>query len=61
MALLETTVKYCSENSLNVVGVRPFTVFGPWSRPDDDLYKMADGLYNGEPVEVYQTRWVVRG
>lgn len=57
MASLDTTVKFCMENSLNVVGVRPFSVYGPWGRPDEDIYKMAVSLADNSPVEVYKTRY----
>ena len=61
MALLETTIKYCTEHSLNMVGVRPYSVYGQWGRPDCDIMRLATGIYSGESVEVYQTRWVWSG
>lgn len=33
--------------------VRFFTVYGPWGRPDMALFKFADRIARGEPIEVY--------
>lgn len=32
---------------------RFFTVYGPWGRPDMALFKFANLMLNGEPIEVY--------
>lgn len=32
---------------------RFFTVYGPWGRPDMALFKFADGILNGRPIDVY--------
>jgi UDP-glucuronate 4-epimerase len=32
---------------------RFFTVYGPWGRPDMALFRFADAIENGEPIEVY--------
>jgi UDP-glucuronate 4-epimerase len=32
---------------------RFFTVYGPWGRPDMALFKFADGIVAGEPIDVY--------
>lgn len=37
----------------NAVGLRFFTVYGPWGRPDMALYSFADNITNGRPIDVY--------
>jgi UDP-glucuronate 4-epimerase len=32
---------------------RFFTVYGPWGRPDMALFKFADAIENGRPIDVY--------
>lgn len=32
---------------------RFFTVYGPWGRPDMALFKFADAMLKGEPIEIY--------
>lgn len=39
---------------LPVTGLRFFTVYGPWGRPDMAYYKFTRAIFNGEPIEVYQ-------
>ncbi len=34
-------------------GLRFFTVYGPWGRPDMAYYKFADLITKGEPIDVY--------
>ena len=34
-------------------GLRFFTVYGPWGRPDMAYYKFADSIMNNKPIEVY--------
>jgi len=34
-------------------GLRFFTVYGPWGRPDMAYYKFAVAIMNNEPIEVY--------
>ena len=38
---------------LPVTGLRFFTVYGPWGRPDMAYYKFAKALYEGQPIDVY--------
>lgn len=37
----------------NAVGLRFFTVYGPWGRPDMALYSFADNIINDRPIDVY--------
>jgi UDP-glucuronate 4-epimerase len=34
-------------------GLRFFTVYGPWYRPDMALYKFADAMREGRPIQLY--------
>lgn len=34
-------------------GLRFFTVYGPWGRPDMALFKFTKAILNGEPIDVY--------
>lgn len=36
-----------------MTGLRFFTVYGPWGRPDMAYYKFAKSILNEEPVEIY--------
>ncbi|MFN8549907.1 MAG: GDP-mannose 4,6-dehydratase [Candidatus Obscuribacterales bacterium] len=38
---------------LNVICVRPFTVFGPRQRPDLAIHKFSQRIEKGEPIELY--------
>jgi UDP-glucuronate 4-epimerase len=38
---------------LRATGLRFFTVYGPWGRPDMAYFKFTRALFAGEPVEVY--------
>ena len=38
---------------LPVTGLRFFTVYGPWGRPDMAYYKFARAILAGRPIEVY--------
>lgn len=35
------------------VGLRFFTVYGPWGRPDMSPYKFAEKIFAGTPIDVY--------
>lgn len=39
--------------ALPATGLRFFTVYGPWGRPDMALFKFTRALLAGEPIEVY--------
>lgn len=38
---------------LNTTGLRYFTVYGPWGRPDMALFLFADGIMKNEPIKVF--------
>jgi UDP-glucuronate 4-epimerase len=41
-------------------GLRFFTVYGPWGRPDMALFKFARGILNDDPIPVYNKGHMVR-
>ena len=41
-------------------GLRFFTVYGPWGRPDMALFKFADGIMKGTPIPVFNNGRMVR-
>lgn len=38
---------------LQTIGLRFFTVYGPWGRPDMAVWSFAETLLRGEPIQVY--------
>jgi UDP-glucuronate 4-epimerase len=38
---------------LPVTGLRFFTVYGPWGRPDMSMFLFTDNILKGEPIEVF--------
>ncbi|MFT4102052.1 MAG: NAD-dependent epimerase/dehydratase family protein [Burkholderiaceae bacterium] len=38
---------------IKTVGLRFFTVYGPWGRPDMAYFKFAKALYAGTPIEIF--------
>jgi UDP-glucuronate 4-epimerase len=41
-------------------GLRFFTVYGPWGRPDMALFRFTRGILAGEPIDVYNAGNMVR-
>lgn len=44
---------YAHLYSLPCTGLRFFTVYGPWGRPDMAYYKFAEKIMNNQPIDVY--------
>jgi UDP-glucuronate 4-epimerase len=40
-------------HGLNTTGLRFFTVYGPWGRPDMALFKFTKNILAGKPIDVY--------
>ncbi len=38
---------------LPCTGLRFFTVYGPWGRPDMSVFKFTKSIYDGQPIDVY--------
>jgi len=49
--LMETT--YAGLYGIPVTGLRLFTVYGPWGRPDMAYFKFTQALVQGTPLDVY--------
>lgn len=45
---------------LPTTGLRFFTVYGPWGRPDMALFKFANAMMKGEAIDVYNNGQMVR-
>lgn len=44
---------YADLFDFNVTGLRFFTVYGPWGRPDMAYYKFVEKIIRGESIDVY--------
>jgi UDP-glucuronate 4-epimerase len=51
---------YAHLYGVRATGLRFFTVYGPWGRPDMALFKFARGIVAGEPIPVYNEGKMVR-
>jgi UDP-glucuronate 4-epimerase len=51
---------YASLYGLPCTGLRFFTVYGPWGRPDMALFKFTRGILAGEPIPVYNEGRMIR-
>jgi len=51
---------YASLYGLPCTGLRFFTVYGPWGRPDMALFKFTDGILAGRPIPVFNRGDMVR-
>ncbi|MDH5755802.1 MAG: NAD-dependent epimerase [Nitrospinota bacterium] len=51
---------YSSLFGLAVTGLRIFTVYGPWGRPDMALFKFTKAIIEGSPVEIYNHGQMLR-
>jgi UDP-glucuronate 4-epimerase len=50
----EQIAEYYSKNhNLITIGLRFFSVYGPWGRPDMAYYKFTDMVYNNKPIDVF--------
>ena len=39
--------------NIETIGLRFFTVYGPWGRPDMALFLFTDAILNNEPIKVF--------
>jgi UDP-glucuronate 4-epimerase len=47
------THAYCHLYAIPATGLRFFTVYGPWGRPDMAAYLFADAILKGRPIRVF--------
>lgn len=52
---------YAHLHALPVTGLRFFTVYGPWGRPDMAVYQFTQSILAGRPIEVVEKGEVERG
>ena len=46
--------------SMPTIGLRFFTVYGPWGRPDMALFKFTDSIINDKPIRVFNYGNMIR-
>ena len=46
--------------NMNIVGLRFFTVYGPWGRPDMALFKFIEAIKSGKKIEVFNSGNMLR-
>lgn len=51
---------YCRQFGITAIGLRFFTVYGSWTRPDMAAYKFMDKISNNEAVTLYNNGDVFR-
>src|SRR5258708_2740336 len=51
---------YAHLYSIPMTGLRFFTVYGPWGRPDMALFKFTRGILAGEPIPAFNETRLVR-
>jgi UDP-glucuronate 4-epimerase len=51
---------YAHLYGLPCTGLRFFTVYGPWGRPDMALFKFTRGIVEGKPIQVFNHGQMVR-
>lgn len=44
---------YCHLYGLSAVGLRFFTVYGPWGRPDMAMWLFTEAILSGKPIKVF--------
>ncbi|MGL6244442.1 NAD-dependent epimerase [Pseudomonas sp.] len=44
---------YCHLYGLRASGLRFFTVYGPWGRPDMALFTFTEAMLKGRPIDIY--------
>jgi UDP-glucuronate 4-epimerase len=47
------TESYCRMFGMSCTGLRFFTVYGPWGRPDMAAYLFTDAIMAGRPIDVF--------
>ena len=45
---------------MKTIGLRFFTVYGPWGRPDMALFKFTKNIIEGEPIDLYNNGDMIR-
>jgi len=45
---------------ISTTGLRFFTVYGPWGRPDMAVYKFTEAIMNNRPIQIYAEGELIR-
>jgi UDP-glucuronate 4-epimerase len=53
MQMEQLVSSYCERYQLKAIGLRFFTVYGPWTRPDMAAYKFMLAIRSQTPVQLY--------
>ena len=51
---------YCKQFGINAIGLRFFTVYGSWTRPDMAAYKFMKAIENGQAITLYNEGAIFR-
>jgi UDP-glucuronate 4-epimerase len=51
---------YCRQFGITAIGLRFFTVYGSWTRPDMAAYKFMDAIQKGNPITLFNNGNVYR-
>ena len=51
---------YCKLYGISMTGLRFFTVYGPWGRPDMAPMLFAHAIHSGEPIKVFNNGDMIR-
>ncbi len=51
---------YCSLFNIPTIGLRFFTVYGPWGRPDMALFLFTKAIISGDPIKVFNNGKMMR-
>ncbi|MFT2675244.1 NAD-dependent epimerase/dehydratase family protein, partial [Escherichia coli] len=54
------TETYVHLHKMRATGLRYFTVYGPWGRPDMSPYIFAKAIHEGTPINLYHLGFVKR-
>ena len=52
--------KYSNMYEINMIGLRFFTVYGPWGRPDMALFSFTDAILRNKPITIYNHGKMIR-
>ena len=45
---------------INATGLRFFTVYGPWGRPDMSLFLFVDAIFNDKEIQLFNNGNMIR-
>ena len=51
---------YSNLYNINIIGLRFFTVYGPWGRPDMALFKFTHAILQDNPIQIYNNGKMIR-